>query len=287
MSMFLEKAGINRIAAIVWNIFGLSLLLLIVSCGGSGSGGNAVSPPVVLPPSLNGSITTNTVISSNNTGASYQVSVYLPADYALTTDILPVIYALDGGVDNGDRFLNMAKITEQQGVRAVLIGIGGYARRETDYRLPGANNFHAFVTTELIPFIESKYRTDPSTRTLSGHSYGGFFAVVALLMDHPDRRYFANYISQDTATADQEALLFEMEQQLFTASAGKLPGTTLILSGATGTLGNDVSVEAVYQRLLMRNYQGLKLQRIPAYSLGHMEMFEPSFRDSIHLLFEG
>ena len=141
MSRFLEKAGINRIAAIAWNICGLSLLLLIVSCGGSGGGGNAVSSPVVLPRSLNGSITTNTVVPSNNTGASYQVSVYVPADYATTTDSLPIIYALDGGVDNEDRFLNMAKITERQGVRAVLIGIGGYARRDTDYILPGASNF--------------------------------------------------------------------------------------------------------------------------------------------------
>lgn len=91
MSRFLEKTGINRIAAIVRNIFGLSLLLLIVSCGGSGGGGNAVSPPVVLPPSLNGSITTNTVVPSNNTGASYQVSVYLPADYATTTDSHPCV----------------------------------------------------------------------------------------------------------------------------------------------------------------------------------------------------
>lgn len=276
MSRLLEKTGINRIAAITRNILGLSLLLLIVNCGGGGG-------DTVTSPSRKGSITTNTVVPSNNTGANYQVSIYLPANYATTTDYLPVIYALDGGVDSGDRFVKMAAITEEQGVRAVLIGIGGYARRDTDYRLPGASNFYAFVTTELIPFIESKHRIDPGTRTLAGHSYGGFFTVVALLADRPDRRYFANFISQDIATDDQEAPLFEMEQQLFAASAGNLPGTTLILSG--DRLGNDVAVEAVYQRFLMRNYQGLKLQRIPAYSLGHEEMFEPSFRESIRLLF--
>ena len=281
MSRLLEKTGINRIAEITRHIFGLSLLLLIVNCGG---GGGSVSGDTVTSPSLKESITSNTVVPSNNTGANYQVSVYLPADYATTTDNLPVIYALDGGVDNGDRFFKMATITEEQGVRAVLIGIGGYARRETDYRLPGASNFYAFVTTELIPFIESKYRIDPDTRTLAGHSYGGFFTVVALLTDRPDRRYFANFISQDIDTSDQDVRLFEMEQQLFTASAGNLPGTRLILSG--DRLGNDVAVEAVYQRFGMRNYQGLQLQRIPAYSLGHMEMFEPSFRDSIRLLFE-
>jgi Putative esterase len=277
MSRLSEKTGINRIAAITRNGFGLSLLLLIVSCGGGGADKATAS-------SLKGRITANTMVPSNNSRANYQISVYLPADHATTTDNLPAIDALDGGVDNGDRFVRMATITEEQGVRAVLIAIGGYARRETDYRLPGASNFYAFVTTALIPFIESRDRIDPGTRTLAGHSYGGFFAVVALLKDRPDPGFFANFISQDIATADQEAPLFEMEQQLFTASAGNLPGTTLILSD--DTLGNDVSIEAVYQRFLVRNYQGLKLQRIPAYSLGHQEMFEPSFRDSIRLLFE-
>jgi hypothetical protein len=296
MSKFFERTGVKRIAAIARNILGLSLLLSIVGCGSSGGGGDTATPPVVasggggtvISPvvsssSLAGSITTDTVVPSNNTGADYPVSVYLPADYAMTTDILPVIYALDGGIDNGDRFLKMATIIEEQGVRAVLIGIGGYARRDIDYRLPGASMFYAFVTTELIPFIEAKYRIDPGSRTLAGHSYGGFFTVVALLMDRPDHRYFANYISQDTSTGDQEEPLFEMEQQLFTASGGNLPGTTLILSG--DVLGNDAWVERVYQRFLARDYQGLKLLRIPAYALGHFGMFEPSFRESIRLLF--
>ena len=278
MKTLLEKTGPNRIAAVTRNIFCLSLLLLIVNCGGGGGATVTSSSP-------QGSITTNTLVPSRNTGATYQISVSVPADYATTTDHLPVIYALDGGVDNGDRFSRMAAITEEQGVRAVLIGIGGYARRETDYRLPGAGNFYAFITTELIPFIESNYRINPGSRTLAGHSYGGFFAVVALLADRPDRRYFANFISQDIATFEQQALLFEMEQALFDESAGNLPGTVLILSGDRSGDGFDVAVEAVYQRFLMRDYQGLNLQRIPAYPLGHQEMFEPSFRDSIRLLF--
>ena len=288
MFTWFEKDNITRMVALTRNnIIGISLVLLIVGCGGGGAGsggGDAVNSSTAIPaPSFKGSITTDTTIPSTNTGATYQISVSLPADYSTTTGALPVIYALDGGVDNGDRFFRMASITEEQGVRAVLIGIGGYARRTTDYRLPGASNFYAFVTAELIPFIESKYRIDPSTRTLSGHSYGGFFAVLALLKDRPASRYFENFISQDIATREQEALLFAMEQELFTASAGNLPGTTLILSG--DRLGFEVSNEAVYQRFLARNYQGLNLQRIPAYALGHQEMFEPSFRDSIRLLF--
>ncbi len=288
MFTLFEKENITRMVAVTRNnIIGISLVLLIAGCGGGGSGGgDAANSSGAFPaPSFKGSITTDTTIPSTNTGATYQISVSLPADYSTTTDALPVIYALDGGIDNGDRFFRMASITEEQGVRAVLIGIGGYARRTTDYRLPGASNFYAFVTTELIPFIELKYRIDPGTRTLAGHSYGGFFAVMALLEDRPASRYFENFISQDIATFDQEASLFAMEQALFTASAGNLPGTTLILSSDTSG-GFHSQVESVYQRFLSRNYQGLDLQRIPAYALGHQGMFEPSFRDSIRRVFE-
>lgn len=282
MSRWLEKTGIDRLAAIGRIICSVSLLLLMIGCGG----GNTDNPSGAPASSLKGSVTTNIVLASSNTGAIYQVSVYLPADYAATTDPLPVIYALDGGTDNGDRFVRMATITEVLGVRAILIGIGGYSRRDIDYRLPGASNFYDFVTLELIPFIESHYRIDPGTRTLAGHSYGGFFVVVALLMDRPNRRYFENFIAQDLSSADQEAQLFTMEQQLFTASSGQLPGTTLIISGDS-LGGYAVDVENVYQRFLARSYQGLNLQRIPDYALGHQEMFEPSFRDSIRLVFAG
>lgn len=281
MSRWLKNAGVDRIAAVGRRLCSASLLLLMISCGS----GNTDNPPAAPASSLKGNITTNILLASSNTAASYQISVYLPADYAATTDSLPVIYALDGGVDNGDRFIRMATITQELGVRAILIGIGGYARRDIDYRLPGAVPFHAFVTLELIPFIESRYRINPGTRTLAGHSYGGFFVVVALTLDRPDHRYFEKFIAQDLSSSDQEAQLFAMEQQLFTASAGQLPDTTLVISGdSLGGYAGDV--EDVYQRFLSRNYQGLNLQRIPDYALGHQEMFEPSFRDSIRLVFQ-
>jgi len=264
MLRLLKNIALKRIAGIARNILGLSLCVLTVSCGGGGGSSGGSDPaisPIDLSTPLNGSITTDTVVASAATGASYPISVYVPADYATTTDYLRVIYILDGGADNGDRLPNLAKITEQHGLRAVLIGIGGYARREIDCELAGARDFYAFITTELIPFIESKYRIDPNARTLAGHSLGGLFAVVALVMDRPDHRYFANYISQCTSTWGEEPQLFDMEQKLFTESAGNLPGTTLVLSG--DVLGNDFWVERVYQRFLARHYQGLQLLRIP------------------------
>ncbi|HEX4933574.1 MAG TPA: alpha/beta hydrolase-fold protein, partial [Gemmatimonadaceae bacterium] len=84
----------------------------------------------------------------------------------------------------------------------VVVGVGypetdgrGYtpaymANRTRDYTptrdagMPGGGGsaaFLAFLKDELVPMVESRYRTDPARRGLGGHSLGGLFATYALL----------------------------------------------------------------------------------------------------------
>ncbi|MDB5937236.1 MAG: esterase [Massilia sp.] len=59
-----------------------------------------------------------------------------------------------------------AQIAEGLGVQAIIVGIGGFARRSTDYRYPGLDPDYTFLTTVLLPQIESTYRIAPDQRTL-------------------------------------------------------------------------------------------------------------------------
>src|SRR5204862_917376 len=55
------------------------------------------------------------------------------------------------------------------------------------FRFPtagGADNFLKFIETELMPSIESDYRTQPY-RVFAGHSFGGLFALH-VLMSRPE-----------------------------------------------------------------------------------------------------
>ncbi len=276
-------------------VFTGAVLGVLVACGGGGSTSTSV-PSVTAPPAatatsstlsaypLQGAITTHS-IDSKMTGATYPINVYTPSNYVAGSAALPVIYATDGGNDAYPGFQTMATILEQQGIRAIMIGIGNFARRDIDYRLPGANNYYIFLTIELIPFIEKLYSIDSKNRTLTGHSYGGLFSFLAMTLDIPSNGYFRNFIALDGSFWHQTDLLNAMENQMFVTSVGKLPNTTLVLSSASDRTGNDPFVEATYQRLLGRNYQGLTLQRIPTYAMGHMEMFGPGFRDSVRLVF--
>jgi hypothetical protein len=43
-----------------------------------------------------------------------------------------------------------AQIAEGLGVRAIIVGIGGFACRSTDYRYPGLDPDYTFLTTVLL-----------------------------------------------------------------------------------------------------------------------------------------
>ncbi|WP_051957089.1 alpha/beta hydrolase [Chryseobacterium populi] len=57
----------------------------------------------------------------------------------------------------------------------------------------GAENFAAFIQTELKSFIQNNYRTE-NYSILLGHSFGGLFTINTLV-EHPD--YFNAYIAND------------------------------------------------------------------------------------------
>lgn len=94
----------------------------------------------------------------------------------------------------------------------------------------GADNFLKFIETEVIPEIEKRYRVQPY-RVLAGHSFGGLFAVHALIT-RPE--LFNSYVAvspslqwSDEATLKRAEEFFktrkELHATLFT-SLGNEPG---------------------------------------------------------------
>lgn len=272
---------------------GLCAALLVLSaCGGGGGGaGGGAAAAGSVPALQHGSINHSLSVTSAQSGIRYQVSVYLPPAYAPATEKLPVIYALDGGIDNPDHFSTMVNELENQRARVILVGIGGFDRRAADFRLPGAADYLSFLTRELIPAVEAQYPVDTSRRTLDGWSFGGFFTIYAMLHDRPAPRVFANFISHDVSMGDlgsaagrQIDPLFAQEDQLFASTGGVLPAATLVLAGDKKGNLNDVNL--VVDRFMQHKYSGLNVQVLPTTNVGHAEMFQPSFMAAVTLLFK-
>lgn len=154
-------------------------------------------PPVVLPGTHQ-----RTLVSAVN-GVEYELYVSLPRGYDSTAARYPVVYLLDADYSFAIARNIVEHLSDRQHLTpAILVGIayGGPPRyrlhRTRDYtptfvpqggygpeyqRVSGGGpEFRRFLAEELIPLVERDYRTD-GRRVLTGHSYGGLFAVWTAL----------------------------------------------------------------------------------------------------------
>ncbi|WP_158623907.1 alpha/beta hydrolase [Corallococcus llansteffanensis] len=170
----------------------LGFALLSVLCGALPS--RAEDTPIV--------VGSRTTLTSKVLGEERPLMVHLPRDYAASPDTrYPVLYVLDAET----HFAHLASVVEFLGwtrhiPEMIVIGVPNTRDRTHDLTPPfskaervddgrllsevsptagGADTFLRFLTEELAPVVEARYRTQPY-RILVGHSFGGLFAMHVL-----------------------------------------------------------------------------------------------------------
>ena len=151
----------------------VALLGVLTGCGGGGAGGSSSAAPAMA-----GSTETRT-ISARSNGTDYPLFVYLPPNSVAIRANLPTVYLLDGE----SRFQTLVDIVEAMHAQVMIVAIGNEALRARDYVpanicTPGGGGqaaFLQFIGSELVPFVEATYASDPGRRILLGHSHGGSF----------------------------------------------------------------------------------------------------------------
>lgn len=133
-----------------------------------------------------------------------ELSIYLPPSYyASPNQKYPVLYILDGDYN----FQYVAGLMELEGgiseriPELILVAISGKDsetyKQNCKPNLSGiedsgnADKMAEFIAKELIPHIDSEYKTN-GYKILAGHSLGGLF-VTNTAINHPD--LFNNYIA--------------------------------------------------------------------------------------------
>jgi hypothetical protein len=130
-------------------------------------------------------------------GEAYRISVGLPLSYGREPERrFPVLYTLDADVGFASA-VELARFLALSGEipEVIVVGIGygtdlatWRTRRVADLtpvstaEQPGAgraSQFLDFIAGEVIPLVESHYRTSED-RTLSGYSHGGLFGTYVL-----------------------------------------------------------------------------------------------------------
>jgi predicted alpha/beta superfamily hydrolase len=219
-------------------------------------------------------------INSASTNWSYPLQVYLPPGYAESDRTYPVLYAMDARV----RFDRIADILDAADLQIIMIGIGttGEVRREFDFTMPGARSYAGFLSDELVPWVDARYRTDPSARGLAGHSLAGLMTALTLLLENPDSRRFNLLLVSDGSFWSQPKLTQGLIRQLRDAT-DTLP-VKLFMTGATK--GNNKGARNFHAQIRDGNFAELELS-YKVYELDHRAVIGPSLRDGLIELFSG
>lgn len=166
------------------NAFLLLPLLLLASAAA-----NAQAPTLYDAPE-------RLVIKSQVMGEERVVLVRTPAGYARSSERFPVLYMTDGDTHIQHTSGTVSFLARNARMpEMIVVGITNTDRTRdlTPTRVEpagnpnasfptsgGADKFLRFIETEVIPLVESKYRTQPY-RVFAGHSLGGLFAVHTLI----------------------------------------------------------------------------------------------------------
>ncbi|MGG9972444.1 alpha/beta hydrolase [Ferruginibacter sp. SUN002] len=162
------------------------------------------------------SVTEKTIIYSEKVKDSFELYVSTPA---IIEDLKTynVVYYCDANLKSGRKLRELisSDTYKEKTANTIFVGVGHignfHVLRRRDYILPTIKNgdtlardekyghiedFYQFLKTELIPKINSKYRTNNENNSILGHSLGGLFAFYCLFKNET---LFTNYYALSPA----------------------------------------------------------------------------------------
>ena len=234
-------------------------------------------------------------ITSAIVGQEYDLFIHLPRHYEDTAKSFPVLYLLDAQWD----FPLITAIYGEQYYDGFLPGIiiagvtwGGRNPNHDSLRardltptaiasVPQSGNaakFLAFMKQELLPFIESRYRTTKNDRTLMGSSLGGLFTLYAMLQE---TEMFKRYVLTSPAMGWDNGAIYHYEEQY----AGHHRSLPVRLFMAVGELEETSGFKKFADHLRARNYEGLKLQTRILEGIGHSGSKAEGFTRGLQAVF--
>jgi predicted alpha/beta superfamily hydrolase len=213
------------------------------------------------------------VLAPTSAGRHYQLHIGLPASYAKeTTRRYPVVYVTDA-------YWDFQKIDAIRGCLVydkvvpefIVVGLG-YAGENLDFdslrrwelspapfgggageSSGHASDFLRTIETEIIPFVEREYRTDPSYRVLAGASLGGLFTLFSM---YTRPELFQAYIAATPAVLVGNGWLFGYEDE-FAKAKRPLKVRLFVSGGGNESPGSLSGILRFNQRIASRKTPGL------------------------------
>lgn len=230
-------------------------------------------------------------------GQEYVLHILLPGGYPKPNKQYPVLYLMDSQWD----FPLLKSLYGQHYYdgfipEMIIVGVtwGGInpnpdSLRARDYtptredRLPqsgGAEKFLSFIRNELFPFVQARFSTDTTQRTLMGCSLGGLFTMYTLFT-RPSM--FSGYVAASPAYGWDKEVLYRYEKEYFNSKV-QLPAKLYMTIGDVerGVPG----FEKLSNHLLNRNYPQLKFKSRILENTGHSGTKTEGFGRGLQFIYE-
>lgn len=235
-------------------------------------------------------------IASQALGATRTINVWTPPSYAKGDQRYPVIYLIDGGLDQD--FHHITGLAQLGALAwetrdAIVVGIETTDRRrelafpvrqdddlKREYPTAGASAlFRRYLADEVKPFIERRYRTS-GENALLGESLAGLF-IVETLLERP--AVFDTYIAIDPSLWWDKGALTHAAPDLLSRHSPK--GRRLWLS-----IGSETSQQPGNSQRLLAAIRTLPpgavtLHDEPRPALSHATIYHPTAWDALRALY--
>ncbi|PLK43387.1 alpha/beta hydrolase [Emticicia sp. TH156] len=223
---------------------------------------------------------------------TFNISVQLPEKYYEKPDEkYPTVYVLDANF----YFPMLAEVVKQYETAGllppmILVGIGykSFAAmdslRERDYLYPaaipsdemkspgGGKNFNTFITKQLIPHIDTRFRTQTQQRALLGHSFGGYFTFYALLNQlSANTTAFDNIASASPNLWYNNYYLNQLTEALKTRKSDNHLNVFISAGGKEDMQWNIAPVTKLSQSIIESKVPNVNLQYSIYNDLDHMD----------------
>lgn len=249
---------------------------------------------------------TEKAIFSKAVQDSFVVSVQLPESYYKEKNVnYPCVYLLDANF-HFPTLASAIKQYEKGGLLPPMILVGiGYksfklmdSLRVRDYLFPaalasdemnaigGGKNFDKFIKNELIPSIDSTYRTNKTNRSLLGHSFGGYFSLFSLLNQTETKNStFKNFTSASPSLWYNNFYMNRLVNKLQEKPYKDTLNIYLTVGGLENDEWNIQPVNKIGQAIRQSNTKDINFQYKVFSELDHMDVSTISFLKSLQTFY--
>ncbi len=224
-------------------------------------------------------------------GDTFVVHISLPPDYN-ENQKYPMVVMTDGVWRLSDHPELRPMMVDGEIEPVILVSIGypnGYKYEDIRVRdlVTDPESYFHFITDNLVPYLSEIFPVDSENMTLTGHSYGGYFAFYAMYnSDVIGNNLFANYyIGSPSFQASTNSLYIKDFAKAYYERNKSLACKVYICAGKSEPAQFVSSITSFVEEMKARGDEGtvLKYEIIQGY--GHNTVFKPSIRTALKMFY--